>query len=75
MTPQLEQCIYYEICPIRHHKLSLYICEGFGMIQHHSSDPAFGDIPVKCNDYKPGEIALWRTDQMLPEYLERRMEG
>ena len=64
-------CNNFESCSIRLDKSELYTCNGLGEIAHHSRDPAFGDIPVRCSDYVP-EISIWRTDLMTPEFVERR---
>ena len=44
-----EKCKHYRYCPIR--KIEKYSCEGFGKINHTSSDLAFREIPINCHDH------------------------
>lgn len=73
MTPDLlKRCREFEICAIRKFGPTKYECD-CGKVKHISSFDG-REIIVDCELYLPMEIAMWRTDQMIPEYIEQRLK-
>ena len=52
---QLEQCLYFEDCPIKNFKPKQYECDGLGKIRH-ILNLDNKEIFVNCDNYKPREI-------------------
>ena len=49
-TTELKECINYSKCPVRQYHRTK--CDGFGRVEHDSSNKHLGKLILNCEDYR-----------------------